>query len=87
MFQALQLMETIHETEWFCLQVGGRSSFPIGAIILMQLLEVSQPAILIPLFPDFGAGGTVQRAEQPVRPRRGLPPAKEDRRVRCQVGG
>ena len=36
--------------------------------------------------PDFGPGGTVQRAEQPLRPRRGLPPAKENRRVRCQVG-
>ena len=52
----------------------------------MQLLDVSQPAILILPLTDFGPGGTVQRAEQPLRPRRGLPPAKENRRVRCQVG-
>ena len=52
----------------------------------MQLLDVSQ-RLYSPflLFPDFGPRGTVQRAEQPLRPRRGLPPAKENRRICCQV--
>ena len=50
--------------------------------------EVSTKQICHPVLPipDFGPGGTVQRAEQPLRPRRGLPPAKENRRVCCQVG-
>ena len=62
-------------------QDGGTSQIQFNGRFLPK--QICHPVLPIP---DFGAGGTVQRAEQPLRPRRGLPPAKENRRVRCQVG-